>query len=187
MSNSAKQIIALLLTIVCGICVVTLETFHNFELLLIWFVALLATVSSLRRQRQGRRALYVAGLHGLTMVAIITVAALAPGKQIDVVKQRAILLPTTKLTVAQLAEFCRDNRKSLPLRIYIPSKGAAVTSELQFTSRHLPVSVFMDQIEQQTGLHGRICGCGNAYTILTGAAYNGGLSFMPKDGSPYQW
>ena len=123
----------------------------------------------------------------MLMAIIITIAILAPVKRIDAVLQKRVQLQSDTMTVAELSKFCRFNRKSLPLSIYIPAGGAAAERHVRFSGTQMPLQEFIAEVEQQTGCSHRFSGCGNAYSILYGSAYNFGLSFTPPVGSEFKW
>ena len=108
-------------------------------------------------------------------------------KRLDTVLQKPVRLQSSTMTVAELSEFCEVNRKSLPLTIYIPAAGIAAEREIRFSGTEMPLHAFIDEIEGQTGCSHRFGGCGNAYSILYGSAYNFGLSFTPPAGSEFKW
>ena len=125
--------------------------------------------------------------HLATMAAIVTVAALAPVKRVDAVLAQTVELDSDQMTVAQLADFCSEHRRSLPLTIYIPSGGPAAESQIQFSNRSMSLQQFIADVERQTGCHHHFSGCGNAYTVLYGNACSFGLSFTPPPDSGLEW
>ena len=50
---------------------------------------------------------------------------------------------------------------------------------MRFPSRTPTVGQFIEALERQRGFRHGLSGCGNAYSILAGPAYNFGLSFGP--------
>lgn len=186
MNENAKRAVSVMLTALCGIGVVTFETPQNFLLLSLWLGITVAAIRRLRQKLQGRQAGIAAVIHGSAMVGIIAVAAFAPVKRIDVVKERVVQLQATNMTVAQLADYCELHRKSLPLRISIQSHGQVADSELHFAADHMTLRQFIEQIERQTELKARFVGCGNAYSVLYGGGYSFGLSFIPNPDSGYK-
>lgn len=135
----------------------------------------------------GRNAAWTIAISMMLMAGIITVAALAPVKRIETVLDEKILLKQSQLTVAELADFLRWNRKHLPLKIAVPAGGAAKDTRVTFSSLELPLGKFISEFERQTQCRHRFSGCGNAYSILYGSAYNLGLSFEPPSESEITW
>lgn len=186
MNAKLKLTVLVVLTAVCGACVVTWETPQNLFLFATWSAVLWIRV---KRQRQsgGKNVMSVGLTHALVMAMMISAAVLAPVKRIDAVLQKPVQLGATRMTVAELSEYCEWNRSSLPLPILIPSGGAAASRELRFSSTEVSLQQFIREVEQQTGARHEFGGCGNAYSILYGSAYNFGLSFSPSSGSELRW
>ena len=120
------------------------------------------------------------------MSIIITIAILAPVKRIDAVVQKPVQLQSENMTVAELSEYCQFNRPSLPLTIYIPAGVAVAKREIRFSGTQMPLHQFITEVEQQTGCSHRFAGCGNAYSVLYGEAYNFGLNFSPPVDSEFK-
>jgi hypothetical protein len=164
---------------VCGLGVVMLETPPNLLVYGCW--AMIVGGGALRSGSWGgfRRALVVAAIHVGAMGVIITAAIAAPVKRTDTVLQQPVELSTTEMTVAELSEYCRFHREQFPLRISIPAGGTALDKRLRFPAVRMSLQQFITELEQQTGCRHRFFGCGNAYSVLYGPAYNIGLHFMP--------
>lgn len=183
MNAILRMTVFLALTAVCGVCVVTWETPQNLLLFVIWLVVPINRIRRYRRSGSGKATILVSTAHAAVMGIIVTIAAVAPVKRIDAVLQQSVELESTQMTVAELSEYCDGNRTSLPLSISIPAVGAAVHRELHFSSTRLPLQQFISEVEQQTGRKHHFSGCGNAYSILYGSAYNFGLNFAPSSNS----
>lgn len=176
-----------MLTAICGVGVVSWETPQNLLLFVIWSAAAVTSIRRLYVSVGSKAAMLAGAAHASVMAAIVAFAIWAPIKTVDAVLQRLVHLPTDTMTVAELAEYCRFNRDTLPLRIYIPSGGTAAQQQIDFSSQTMPLHQFIAELEQQTGCMHQFSGCGNAYTILYGNAYNFGLSFTPAPDSGYKW
>ena len=179
MNAQIKLAISTLFTALCGLGIVTGEPPLNLLLFIIWSVVVLIRV---RRSRasSSREAAFATGVtHACLMGIIVAIAYLAPVKRIDAVLQRPVQLPSHTMTIAELSEYCRYNRKSLPLAISINEGGTTFEREITFSDNPMPLQQFIGEYEQQTGSSHRFAGCGNAYSILYGEAYNFGLHFRP--------
>lgn len=186
MAAKIRFALFIMLTAVCGGGVVYFETPLNLLLFIVWGVILM-TASRLSKGSDGKRAVHLFPWHAATMACIITAAAFAPVKRIDAVLKRSVELDRQRMTLAHLANYCLENRQMLPLRIYVPSSGRRENSEITFSSTTMPLQQFIAEVEQQTGCHHHFSGCGNAYTVLYGNAYNFGLLFIPSPDSIDEW
>lgn len=187
MNAKLKLAIFIMLTAVSGVGVVTWETPQNLLLFAIWSAVALICTRRLRTSISGKAALVNGVTHASVMAIIITIAIVAPVKRIDAVLRKRVQLQSDTMTVAELSEFCRLNRKSLPLSIHIPGGGAAAERQVRFSGTQMPLEEFIAELEQQTGCSHQFCGCGNAYSILYGSAYDFGLSFTPPAGYEFKW
>lgn len=185
MNAKASSIIFIIFTAISGVGVVTIETPQNFFLFVLWFGATVGVIRRQQKHLRDRRAMEF--IHGATMAIIIIAAIFAPVKRIDALMEESVQLDATQMTVAQLSEYCQSHRKSMPLTILIPSGGSAAKSKIHFATDRMPLKEFIDQVKHHTGLNPRFSGCGNAYSVLYGDAYNFGLSFIPDADSEYQW
>ena len=171
----SKHAAFIILTAICGAGIVTWETPANLLLLIVW-----ATLVFIAARRFRFRYLAI-------VMVIYFAALLAPVKRMDAMLMQAVSLPDTVTTVGQLAEFCDSNCEKLPIRISLPAGGAFANSPVHFSANSVSVRQFIAEIEQQTGCKHYVSGCGNAYTVLYGPAYNFGLSFHPPAGSNLSW
>ena len=128
MNATTRLLAVFMVTVVCGAGVITFETPLNYFLLICWGAGTFGAVNRIRQRAGNKSAALVAALHTTTMVAIIVAGALAPVKRIDAVLEQTVQLETEQMTVAQLSAYCRLNRKTLPLTIYIPASGEAANS-----------------------------------------------------------
>lgn len=171
-----RNAVSILLTVLCGIGIVVAETPANLLLSAVWATVVVLATRRFRVSAGIGKCVQTAGVHFGVMGMIVVAAFLAPVKRIDVMLQQRIILPGHETTVRELAEFCDANRTSLPVRITLPSDGPAADLPIRFSETSVSVRQFIAEIEQQTGCSHGISGCGNAYSILYGPAFNFGLS-----------
>lgn len=176
-----------MLTAICGVGVVTWETPQNLLLFVIWSIIAITNTRRIQASSGRRPAIATAMAHASVMASIVIIAILAPAKRIDAILRKPVQLQSNTMTVKELSEYCQSNRASLPLRVYIPSGGIGGGQTINFPSTDMPLQQFIAEVERQTGCTHRFGGCGNAYSILYGDAYNFGLSFVPPSGSDYEW
>ena len=111
------------------------------------------------------------------MVAIIAIAAALPGKRIERLLDETVVLDSTEMTLDELKEYCEwEAREQFPLRTSIQYGDRNGGLLVRFSDEVLTLRGFINAIESQTPLRHRIDGCGNAYTIIDGPAYNFGMS-----------
>ena len=187
MSARSKTAVLVTLTALCGAATVTWETPQNVFVFAVWAIATVLTIRQIASQQSRLQSASTVGIVITLMGGTITAAALAPVKRIDAVRERPIVLPEKVMTVAELSEYCQLNNDRMPLRIYVPKGGSARTETITFSAVEMPLKQFISEVEQATGCHHRFNGCGNAYSILYGHAYNFGLSFSPDAESGYTW
>lgn len=187
MVAKAKIVAVVMLTAICGVGVVTWETPQNLLLFVIWSIIAIIKTRRLRASSGRWHAIAIATAHAIVMASIVIIAMLASVKRIDAVLRKPVQLQANTMTVKELSEYCESNRALLPLRVYIPSGGIAGVQKIVFPSTEMPLQHFIAEVERQTGCTHRFGGCGNAYSILYGDAYNFGLSFVPPSGSDYEW
>lgn len=183
----AKYAAYIILTAICGAGIVTVETPANLLLFTIWATVVFIAGRRLCARSGTRKALVATATHATLFAAIYFAALLAPGKRMDTMLKKTIALPEKNTTIGQLADFCSTNRSKLPIRISLPAGGTFADSSVQFGQTSVTVLEFIATIEQQTGCKHYISGCGNAYTVLRGPAYNFGLSFQAPAGSDASW
>ena len=172
---------AWLVTAVFGVGIVVVEMDGSLLLTMAWLILFVAYLIRIKRIHGIGLYRRVLAMHLLTMALLVTLAALAPVKRIDQVKQQMIHLPQKAMTVAELSEGCRYRRKAWPLRVHLPDGERAQSTVLHFSSESMPLGQFITEVESATGLRSRFGGCGNAASILYGEAYNFGMSFDPPD------
>ncbi|MEZ6124294.1 MAG: hypothetical protein R3C49_14130 [Planctomycetaceae bacterium] len=187
MSEKSNIIATAPFTVLCSAGVVAFETPQNLLVFVIWAISIALKLRHDRNRQSPARTLGNAVILLTLMFAVIAAAALAPIKRIDAVCEQTIQLPRLSMTASELSEYCLLHRDRMPLRIHLPQGGLAKAETITFSSVNLSLRQFIAEVEQQTGCHHRFSGCGNAYSILYGSAYNFGLSFSPDANSGYRW
>lgn len=125
------------------------------------------------RSIEGQRIL----IHLSAMGAIIAIAAALPGKRVERLLDETVVLESAEMTLDELKEYCEwQAREQFPLRTYVEPGKANGELVVRFPDEVLTLRGFISAIESQTPLRHNIGGCGNAYTIIDGPAYNFGLS-----------
>ena len=183
MDAKLKRLGFLGITVLCGGGVVTWETPQNLLLFVLWVTAIVFAVRRSILSLGNKPAVLLGGLHAFVMVVIITAGVLAPVKRIDALLQRTVDLDKDTMSVAELAEYCEHNRSTLPVSVYLAPDDANARPILHFSNKVLSLQQFITEVERQTGCEHHFSGCGNAYSVLHGKAYNFGLSFVPKPNS----
>ena len=154
----------------------------NLVALVFWVVVLYHIVRDHLRAERGQDALLAVGTQVATMVLVITVAAFAPVKVTDRLREEPVAVPKTEMTLAELEEFCQFHRRgNLPVYISISFDKAASDQVVRWPAQHMTLGHFIDALESQTSLRHRFSGCGNGWTILWGNDCSFGLSLRdPK-------
>lgn len=187
MSTKSKIAVLITLTLLCSVATVTWETPQNLLIFVVWGIASKLTIRRIALQQSRLQANMTLAIVLLLMGGTIVAAALAPFKRVDAVREQLISLQQSEMTVAELSEYCQINRDRMPLRILVPAGGNALTDTVTFSALVMPLKQFISEVENQTGCRHHFGGCGNAYSILYGPAYNFGLSFNPQADSGYTW
>jgi len=182
-SPLSRRAIAVALTLPVALLVITVEFFFSLLILFLWAGAMLIFWRASRPRETSARSVEVRW-SAVTMLSLMIGGCLAPGKRIDRLLDRPVSLSRNAFTVAELNEEAkRWDDPAFPVWITFPEEGvAAHTVRVTFPRRDLTLREFVDEVESQTGLHHHFGGCGNAYTIVDGPAYNFGLSFLPPAG-----
>lgn len=117
--------------------------------------------------------------HVSIVIAIVTAAAMAPGKAIDEVLKRPVVLEQEDMTLSEIEDYSIEYRyERVPLMVYFNDNGDDV---VHFTATELTLNEFIQSIESQTGMRHHFGYCGNATTVRWGPGYNFGLSFAHPD------
>lgn len=151
-------------------------------LVMIWGAGLLLSYAVSARRSNTAVAKTRLRTHFLVLVLTTMIAAMAPGKRIDLVLQREVTLPQTDWTIAGLTEHCKLNSRpgstpEFPLKVHLSHQQSIADAPVRFPDRRLTLQQFIDAIEEQTNLRHSFGGCGNAYSVVRGSAYNFGLFF----------
>lgn len=160
---------------------VTVEFDLATVLFFFWFVCLFLSLRRSARNKNYRMIAGRFGVHLTVMVLVTTAAVLAPGKHIQQVLHRPVRLKKSTMRLSELEDYCNHHSRhrggqQFPLRVYIVRNDNAPDQLIHFPSDQLTLEEFIDAIESQTQMSHSFAGCGNAYTILKGRAYNFGLS-----------
>ncbi len=130
-----------------------------------------------RTRESGRRAgATELAVQLVAMSMLVLAAALAPGKIVDQVKARHVILPRQAMTIGELQE-PDTNGLPRPFRYWISASDDLADRVVQFPALELTVAEFIATIEEQTPLRHRFGHCGNGSTILWGGDCSFGLSF----------
>jgi hypothetical protein len=130
------------------------------------------------RMRDGNLRLATCGAIATTFVFVGVVTAAAvyqPTKVIEQQLSRSVTLPSTRMTLADLAELVTYNRRAFPIGISIGFDDEDKDIVVEWPSRELTVRDFLVAIESQTVLRHRFMHCGNGYTVLGGGDCSFGL------------
>jgi hypothetical protein len=109
-------------------------------------------------------------------LGIVTAAHLAPGKTTERFLDRAITIPKTRMTLAELEgdsdgpppEWC-------PSSVSISVPDDEKTKAIVFPTAELTLRQFVHAIESQSTLRHRFAHCGNGWTIFGGGDCSFGL------------
>ncbi len=121
-----------------------------------------------RESRHDRGTVTLATYIAVTVLMAVA-AVFAPVKTSERVLDRAMVLPTTELTIAEMnREKYFENTQWLPRFIYVTTTTENADKQIRFRTTDITLREFVDTIESQSELRHRFMHCGNGSSILFG-------------------
>lgn len=169
-----ERVVDVAIALVAGFVASISITPINLVVLAFW----VAVVVALRRQKVG--SLF---WQCFVMIAVLTIAAMAPLKTTDRILNRPIALGDTEMTLQQIDDYVRArDKQDRPLRfVSLTFAEDDKDRTIAFPSTRLTLREFVSTLEAQSPLRHRFVHCGNGWTLLYGGDCSFGLSIRDPE------